>query len=1170
MLDLQFTDEVMAENDCEQTVIRTYTATDLCQNQAMFQQEITFIDDEAPLISNLVDESFTCPEELENASHPIAIDNCSEAVLIFVDETIFNDCTIQVSRTWTATDACGNESSAVQYINIQDTQAPEFLTELSDIELSCGATLPDADEVEATDNCSEVIIEFSEETLPTVCEQNIHLVRTWIATDACGNSAELTQNIRIEDTEAPVFGLLPEDVSIACGEDLPVAEVSATDNCSGEVNIEFEQNYASGGCPNIFRTWTATDACGNQTSYTQTIFIDDTEPPLLDGIIFNLEATCENIPDIPVPNVTDNCDENVDVTVSESLSANGCEQILIRTWIATDDCGNTTIATQSINLIDEAPPVFINPIADNAVECEDLADLALPQVEDNCGGEVDLTYTEEFLGGGCAGQISRVYTATDLCGNSASFTQTINIIDLSPPVFTGVLAGTFVDCGSIPPAISPVITDACNPDDIDVVFSEQQLGFGCEYTIVRRWTATDACGNSSTAQRFIFVEDISAPELIGVPADEVLTCGSTLPAVPVVTAEDNCTAQLEVAYEENTTITECGSVTTRSWSSVDDCGNQITETQTIEITDTEAPVILQIPADVTVNCESVPEMGEVEATDNCTAELTYDAVDEYVYGACPYTILRTYSATDACGNQATAVQTITVEDNEAPELSSYPEDFTTTCSQLDVAPEVDATDNCTAEVEVQFSEFYEGQGCVRLLRRVWEAQDACGNVTSHTQTITLEDTEAPQVMEFSAELTYECNALPTLPEPEFTDDCTELNVTYEEELVAGNCASVYDLLRSWTATDLCGNAVEVSQVIHVVDNSAPVTNLENEEITVTCDELPEIPTLAVFGECGDYEVEYGEEVNYLEELGGTCQLGNAVSTAGEVALWLPNMSGSADEFVFGEEAGMYAELSHGGEIHITGQVYNAGNPQQSWIIDMTLYDPQDWETWSANGGSYKNEQPWLEDAHLEWMYYKLSDESRLIGAGEYEGEELELMHTPVDFRYGFQVGRGANNRNGEYGISGWFAYEGMLNGEFTFGSGDIIADIKCCPDQDITRSWTVEDCAGNSTTVTQVIHVRKELELTGLQLDNTEQPQFDVRGSEGPEFIITFDSGDDAEKTLILTDLSGKTVYQKTFDGLEKNTTYTRRIPKNNMLTGMYMFYLRGKTSSGSDKEVKM
>jgi hypothetical protein len=84
------------------------------------------------------------------------------------------------------------------------------------------------------------------------------------------------------------------------------------------------------------------------------------------------------------------------------------------------------------------------------------------------------------------------------------------------------------------------------------------------------------------------------------------------------------------------------------------------------VTDTKAPVISGVPADLTLECTGVippvPAAGVVTATDDCTpvAVLSFKATQTTVPGTCKKTIFRTWTATDVCGNKTTKTQTIWV------------------------------------------------------------------------------------------------------------------------------------------------------------------------------------------------------------------------------------------------------------------------------------------------------------------------------------------------------------------------------------------------------------------------------------------------------------------------------------------------------------------------------
>ena len=69
----------------------------------------------------------------------------------------------------------------------------------------------------------------------------------------------------------------------------------------------------------------------------------------------------------------------------------------------------------------------------------------------------------------------------------------------------------------------------------------------------------------------------------------------------------------------------------------------------------------------------------------------------------------------------------------------------------------------------------------------------------------------------------------------------------------------------------------------------------------------------------------------------------------------------------------------------------------------------------------------------------------------------------------------ANNTTDCYGVGGWIHYEGTYVDssndieEVISGGGDFSFCLDCCPDYEIIRTWTAEDCAGNVVTHTQII-----------------------------------------------------------------------------------------------------
>ncbi len=181
-----------------------------------------------------------------------------------------------LTRTWTATDACGNTASATQTLTVADSSAPVIHCPV-DQQLACGASTAPAQTgtATATDNCDpNPTISHSDTPTAANCTGQAGLDRTWTAIDACGNSASCVQHIRFIDTTPPVISC-PSDVTVSndAGEcyasGVILGTPTASDNCSGSglvvndapawfriVSIKIE-----GG--NVRVTWTAAGGSTN-------------------------------------------------------------------------------------------------------------------------------------------------------------------------------------------------------------------------------------------------------------------------------------------------------------------------------------------------------------------------------------------------------------------------------------------------------------------------------------------------------------------------------------------------------------------------------------------------------------------------------------------------------------------------------------------------------------------------------------------------------------------------------------------------------------------------------------------------------------------------------------------------------------------------------------------
>ena len=1168
-LDLSFTDEVLESNDCGQNILRTWTATDACGNTSSTSQLIHFVDDAAPVFTSFpADLSVSCSSTIPTET-PVAMDACGE-VILELEETIEGDvCNQIITRTWTASDACGNSSTQTQIIMVSDTEAPVFVTLPEDLLLNCGDAIPAIEFPGLSDNCDlNPSVTVEENTTSLGCEASFVITRTFTASDACGNVATHIQVIEVIDNTPPVFDQSVSELNVSCG-NIPEPEMlTASDDCSA-VNITYSEETLSGGCPNILRVWTATDACGNTTVLTQQVNVSDTESPVLTGIPPNTTATCSSIPEMPEPEVSDNCDQEVAVTVNESIVGAGCEFTIVRTWIASDDCGNTTIVSQSILVSDESAPVFVNAPSNMTVECSALDGLPLPNVVDDCAATVVITFEDQFAGGGCTYDILRTYTATDACGNTVEAVMTITVVDTTPPVISGVPANTFVTCDNIPDPAQVSVIDACGgATSLEII--DNTIGQGCSYIINRNYLASDECGNSTSMTQLIFVQDDSSPVFEGGTAYTHIDCNEAWPIIAPPTASDNCseTTFSQFTIEESN---DCSTVRTTTFTASDACGNMSTFVQVVEQSDLDGPVFTMTLTDLNVSCEQIPAAASLSATDNCSSA-TVTVEEEVFPGNCPYEIRRTYRATDLCGNSTVQVQSIFVSDNMPPSfVSELPQDLTVSCEEVPTAAVLEASDDC-GSVSVVMEESFASIGCTSLLSRRWTATDQCGNQVQHEQNITIVDETAPVFSNAPEDLVVNCLMVPEANLLAASDNCSDVEVSLEITTTEGDCPSEYEELRIWTATDACGNTTQHAQLITVIDDIAPILIGVPDDIMVECDEVPAIPEVTALESCGE-SVEVVFEEIFEDVLGDeSCTMENAVNSFESIALWLPGIEGVGANYIFTSNGGSISTDPETGNKHLTGEVFNTQNANQRWMIDILLTDERNWEEWSANGGDYKDDANVAGDHYLDWNFYVLNAEaSVLIGMGDFEGSTLSLTHMPANLLYGFQLGQAANNRNDEFGMSGWFFYSGNINGVEVNGPGDVIVELDCCQDQRIVRTWTATDCAGNTTSVSQIIEVVNQIHFDPNSMIYPSEPAaFEVSGTEGAEFILNFLSPDNGAVSLTVMNANGQVV--ESFSGIQvlKDGQYQWRIPKGSLSKGSYYFNLRLNEYQFSDRELKL
>ena len=860
---ITFTDAT-TQGTCAGTysVTRTWTATDDCGNTATCSGTIVVRDITSPTITCVAQTTpIDCPA-VPVFTPPTATDACDATVTItFTDATTPGSCagTYSVTRTWTATDDCGNTATCSGTIVVRDITSPTITCVAQTTPIDCPA-VPVFTPPTATDACdATVTISFSDATTQGSCAGTYSVTRTWVATDDCGNTSSCSGTIVVRDITPPTITCVAQTTPINCPA-LPVfAAPTATDACDATVTITFTEATTQGSCAGTYsvtRTWTATDDCGNTSTCSGTVVVQDITPPTITCVAQTTPIDCPAVPVFTPPTATDACDATVMITFADATTQGSCAGTysVTRTWTATDDCGNTATCSGTVVVRDITPPTITCVAQTTPINCPAVPIFTPPTATDACDATVTVTFNDATTQGSCAGtySVTRTWTATDDCGNTAACSGTIVVQDITSPTITCVAQTTPIDCPAVPIFTPPTATDACDAT-VTITFADATTQGTCAgtYSVTRTWTATDDCGNTATCSGTIVVRDVTPPTITCVAQTTPVNC----PAVPVFTppiATDACDPTVTVTFNDITTQGTCVGTysVTRTWTATDDCGNTATCSGTIVVQDITPPTITCVAQTTPIDCPAVPVFAPPTATDACDVSVTISFTDATTQGSCAgtYSVTRTWTATDDCGNTSTCSGTIVVRDITPPTITCVAQTTPINCPAVPAFAAPTATDACDATVTITFTDATTQGSCAGTysVTRTWTATDDCGNTATCSGTIVVRDITSPTITCATQTSPINCPAVPVFTPPTATDACdATVTITFSDITTQGTCTGTYSVTRTWTATDDCGNTATCSGTI-VVQDITPPTIACPGNITVSCaSQVPPVNTGSV-------------------------------------------------------------------------------------------------------------------------------------------------------------------------------------------------------------------------------------------------------------------------------------------------------------------------------------
>ncbi|MGK0364344.1 MAG: hypothetical protein ACI85O_001401, partial [Saprospiraceae bacterium] len=493
---------------------------------------------------------------------------------------------------------------------------------------------------------------------------------------------------------------------------------------------------------------------------------------------------------------------------------------IVRSWTILDWCNNSTtptntiLAEQIIKIQDITPPTITCPanfaVSTNTDDC--TAELTLPAatITDNCGTFITQTFspsgpvTDGQISGLNIGTHLFIFSATDECGNFADCPTSVTVSDEENPIMVcDEITQTVLNPEGMADVEAEIFDDGSYDACTPITLLVRRVDEGGAFTPTVNLTCTDA----------------TAPVLVELQGTD--------------------------AY-----------------------GNSNTCEVQILIEDNSAPNLSCSPNDITIDCtQNFEDFFTIPTiTESCGVFPTSQVTNNVINSCGEGVATRTYSITDASGNNSTCTQTITiVNNNNILTLAdiNFPDDFgsaicSTSLSSLDPdslpvgSQRPIVSEIACSEINISLNEeIFETDGACLTIERTWTVVNWCnydpsnpagGGIFSDTQYITVTDNEAPFIVcppnPFVKIVNPSCDTTIFVFGPDTLMDCSQniqLSSTLQKTptddpanvLMSSPGLGFYDGLFpglyevNLFADDGCGNVSACDYILSIQDNKAP-------------------------------------------------------------------------------------------------------------------------------------------------------------------------------------------------------------------------------------------------------------------------------------------------------------------------------------------------------------
>ena len=272
----------------------------------------------------------------------------------------------------------------------------------------------------------------------------------------------------------------------------------------------------------------------------------------------------------------------------------------------------------------------------------------------------------------------------------------------------------------------------------------------------------------------------------------------------------------------------------------------------ISVFDEENPSIVNLPTDISVNndpteCGALITWIEPTPDDNCAGSSILQTAGPANNSLFPIGLsIVTYTSTDAIGNIHEESFTVTVNDNEAPNIIDLPADISANndpalCGAIVTWTEPTSDDNCPGSTILQTAGLINGSEFpIGISTVTYTASDDSGNNSMGSFDVMVSDSEKPTIVDLPADISINndpatCGAIVSWIEPTGNDNCPGSLISQTEGLAPGSLFPLGITSIVYSVTDANGNTDTGTFDVIVSDSENPTILDLPEDISVSND-----------------------------------------------------------------------------------------------------------------------------------------------------------------------------------------------------------------------------------------------------------------------------------------------------------------------------------------------